>query len=53
MAYNEGAIVQGTVVEMQPPVARVLSMEAEGIEVSIGDGGCIPTTVPLTNAPSL
>ena len=28
MAYNEGAIVQGTVVEMQPPpVARVVSVE--------------------------
>ena len=37
MAYNEGAIVQGTVVEMQPPVARVLSMEVERIEPLLGD----------------
>ena len=37
MAYNEGAIVQGTVVEMQPPVARVLSMEVERVEPLLGD----------------
>ena len=37
MAYNEGAVVQETVVEMQPPVAGVLSMEVEGVEPLSGD----------------